>query len=364
MPGWYAAGTMPISEPVAATVAFSMLLAAACLVSMRSRIDIGSTPDAVQEMKGFAILAIVFSHIGYFLVADHRFLFPLSTIAGPGVDLFLIVSGFGLAMSARKSTRSPLDFYKRRFDKLYGPLWLALTVLLAADYLIHAKSYALSTIAAAYLGWFPSADIYADLDSPLWYLSLLIPYYVVFPWLYRSARPFLSALVLLAAGYAMHYALLPLMPAVAHLRELHVWAFPIGVALAGLVSSRRFLQIEPGAIQWLLTMGLAIALGILAIYQNVGGSVALAQGISVFTALTIFAFFSLKPFDISLLALFGTYSYEIYLFHWPLLYRYDVLFGILPAWLALSCYLGLFLCVGWLMQRLQHLLQIRAVKSS
>jgi peptidoglycan/LPS O-acetylase OafA/YrhL len=346
---------MVVLEPVFATIVFSALLAIACLASATHRPTSGASPTAVQEMKGFAILAIVFSHIGYFLASDHRFLFPLSTIAGPGVDLFLIVSGFGLAMSARKSLRTPLDFYKRRFDKLYIPLWIALTLFLVADLLILSKTYAFGTMVSAYLGWFPSADIYADLDSPLWYLSLLIAYYLAFPIVYRPLRPYRSALLLLASGYAMHSALVPLMPAVAHLHELHLWAFPIGVVLAGLLTDHRFPQFESRAARWMLALSLALALSILALYQNIGGSVALAQGISVFTALVIFAFFAIKPFDVRFLALFGTYSYEIYLVHWPILYRYDIFFGFLPAWLALSSYLGLFLSIGWLIQNAQSL---------
>ena len=49
-------------------------------------------PSTTTELKGLAILMIVFSHIGYFLVSDHRFLVPLSNYAGVGVDLFFLLS--------------------------------------------------------------------------------------------------------------------------------------------------------------------------------------------------------------------------------------------------------------------------------
>jgi len=38
-----------------------------------------------QELKGLAILSIVFAHIAYMLVSDSRFLYPLSVAAGVGV---------------------------------------------------------------------------------------------------------------------------------------------------------------------------------------------------------------------------------------------------------------------------------------
>jgi peptidoglycan/LPS O-acetylase OafA/YrhL len=67
------------------------------------------TPSTTEELKGIGILAVVFSHIGYFLVNDHRFLFPLSTIAGVGVNLFLFLSGMGLTFS---SIKNPGNFAK------------------------------------------------------------------------------------------------------------------------------------------------------------------------------------------------------------------------------------------------------------
>jgi len=47
--------------------------------------------------------------------------------------------------------------------------------------------------------------------------------------------------------------------------------------------------------------------------------------------------------------LIGTYSYEMYLLHWPLLSRYDFLYRTLPASLATFAYLALFIGLGWIM---------------
>lgn len=127
---------MEIADPVLATYLFTGVFIVALLLTAKQRTPNGFSPEVVQELKGFAIIAIVLSHIGYFLVSDHRFLFPLSTIAGVGVDLFLLVSGYGLAASALKSVRKPLEFYKRRFDKLFVPLWTALAFFFTMDFFI------------------------------------------------------------------------------------------------------------------------------------------------------------------------------------------------------------------------------------
>jgi hypothetical protein len=45
----------------------------------------------------------------------------------------------------------------------------------------------------------------------------------------------------------------------------------------------------------------------------------------------------------------------VYLLHWPLMARYDLFFHHLPAWLAMACWVGAFLAIGWCVQRLTAL---------
>jgi len=44
--------------------------------------------SVTQELKGLGILTVVFAHFAYMKVTNPEFLFPLSIIAGVGVDLF------------------------------------------------------------------------------------------------------------------------------------------------------------------------------------------------------------------------------------------------------------------------------------
>src|SRR3990167_10590201 len=102
-----------VSHPVFQTALLFGALAA-CVSLFRRKDGEGVLgQESTLSLKGFAILAIVFAHIGYFLVADHRFLFPLSTLAGVGVDMFLLLSGFGLTMSSLSRDRPTMDFYAR-----------------------------------------------------------------------------------------------------------------------------------------------------------------------------------------------------------------------------------------------------------
>ncbi len=60
------------------------------------------TTSVTEELKGIGILSVVFAHISYILVNDSHFLYPLSIAGGVGVDLFLLMSGFGLTVSMLK----------------------------------------------------------------------------------------------------------------------------------------------------------------------------------------------------------------------------------------------------------------------
>src|SRR3990167_8339061 len=101
---------IPVADPTLQNIAFFIALAA-CVFLFRGKNTGGVLGrESTLALKGFAILAVIFSHIGYFLVADHRFLFPLSTFGGVGVDLFLLLSGFGLTMSALSKDMSIRDF--------------------------------------------------------------------------------------------------------------------------------------------------------------------------------------------------------------------------------------------------------------
>ena len=66
----------------------------------------------------------------------------------------------------------------------------------------------------------------------------------------------------------------------------------------------------------------------------------------------IIGFFSFKPLKNRFLWFLGIVSYEVYLLHWPLMARYDVFFHHFPAWLATLLWIGVFMILGWGIQKL------------
>lgn len=375
-----------ISDPISATYIFTVIFIAALLLSIRSRnkSEIFSKVTT-SELKGLAILLIIFSHIGYFLVSDHRFLFPLSTMAGVGVNLFLFLSGFGLALSSLRKEKSVWQYHGKRILKFFVPLWITLTVFYILDYFLLHSNYSWTYIFHSFAGFFSRADLYADIDSPLWYISLILFYYLIFPILFLKKYPWLSSILIYVLSYLIIYINPDFLSEVMRLYEVHILAFPLGVMVGGMIfypnrirtylaknfdnfvaifSKNKFivnifnkssysnsLLTIKKIFGFILVAGLLIIVAYTAINSGIGGTPKLEQTISLITTAALVILFLLKKFDIKLLYIFGLYSYEIFLFHWPILSRYDFLFKSLPAWLATTLYLVLFLILAWILKK-------------
>lgn len=353
---------MPIQilDPILSTDIIIALFSCALLLTLRRKKDATLFPlELTQELKGLAILAVVFSHIGYFLSVDHDFLFPLSIMAGVGVDLFLFLSGYGLTVSSLKETLPPGTFYKKRLLKLFTSLWIVTLILFTFDFLILHISYSPSYMIRSLFGFFPSANLWHDVNSPFWFITPMLFYYLLFPFIFSKKRPWLAAVLLGALSYFIVQLQLPTLAGVSNFYQLHFIAFPLGIAFAWLLSKLNvFSRLMPNNSRlrrlayYILLVVLLCVIGYTAYYSGVGEDPLKAQTISLITMSALLFFFILKKFEIRALYLFGFYSYEIYLIHWPLMARYDIFFKRFPGWLATLFYLGLFLLLSWVLRKL------------
>ncbi len=90
----------------------------------------------LDAARGLAALAVVAFHIR--LSDSFRESLPtihaIATHGYLGVPLFFVISGFCLAASAassRRNNESALSFLKRRFRRIYPPLWCSMIVVAA-----------------------------------------------------------------------------------------------------------------------------------------------------------------------------------------------------------------------------------------
>jgi peptidoglycan/LPS O-acetylase OafA/YrhL len=357
-------GTIIIANAVIETwIIIAVLLAA--LVLFRRKTSYGDLLPlaATQELKGVAILGVLFGHIGYFLVDDNRFLFPLSIGAGVGVNIFLFLSGYGLTLGMMKKPLPALTFYRKRAVKIFIPFWLALIGFFVLDALVLHRTYSTAYIARSLLGFFPRADMADDVNSVFWYITWILFYYALMPLVFIRGRAWLSALILLVLGQALVWWDPIAIDLVTRLYKVHTVAFPLGMLLAwALFESReqpnplaQWLRERRGALSGVAYFGTLAVLGALIVYSaydsGIGESEWKEQTMSLVTTLALVALFALKRVELRALTLIGLFSYEIYLLHWPLVSRYDVIYRALPAAPATFAYLGVFIGLGWLIQR-------------
>lgn len=359
---------IPIANAVTQTQIFIVCFGLALIASCKKRVERCTlSPIVTAELKGLAVLAVVFAHIGYYLVDDHRFLVPLSQSAGVGVNVFLVLSGYGLTYSMMRKSSSILEFYQRRVSRIFLPLWMVLIVILLADWLFLDLTYPLKTAAYAFIGFFPRANLYEDINAPLWYLTMTLFYYLIYPLLFFKRFPLLSSLLIGTVGYLVAKHTIPVDEGVLGAYRIHSLAFPLGMVLAAFFCTevkplKRVITLvtdklnQPHAAAFIVR-GLGVVLfSSIVIYTtmhaNIGKGVWLEQRTSLLTTLALIAVFVLKPFEIRLLSVIGRYSYEIYLIHWPLLYRYDVLYQHVPAAIATLGYLIIFVGLSAIIQRL------------
>jgi peptidoglycan/LPS O-acetylase OafA/YrhL len=354
-----------IANPVFSTIIVTLFLVACIAFSSRKKKYSTLFPAQLSnELKGFAIIAIVFSHIGYLLASTDRFLWPLSILAGVGVNLFLFLSGYGLTMSA---IRKPPKFLTSaiRLLKLFIPLWIVLILYFTLAYFVHGTIYSADYIAKSFSGLFLRADANQDINSVLWYFSIVLFYYILFPLLFIRKHIWLSALGIIAISTVIVFRDPVVLHDVMRLYQVHILAFPIGMLVAWAITSKGHVLSVRSKAQELygayqlktsetskrisyvaLLILLAAAISISAVHSFVDQQPLLEQLSSLLTMFLIIILFIVKRFEIGLFAVFGYVSFEVYLLHWPLLSQYDVLYIHAPAWLATIVYFALFLLLG------------------
>jgi len=311
-----------------------------------------------QELKGLAILGVIFCHIGYFLSINHNFLFPLSIISGISVDLFLFLSGFGLTMSSLKKEISISKFYKKNLIKLYIPFLISIIILFLLNFFFVHIDYSLSYIIKSLTGVFTTADIFRDINSPLWYFTFIVFYYLIFPLVFSKKKPWFSAIIIFIITFLITGLKLNIINGVSFLYNVHIMAFPIGIIFANIFSNTKITEMIKNNISKiskflhiLLSIGLLTIFLLLAYFLGVSREIFVEQTISILAMLSLIVFFIIKKFNINIFYILGLYSYEIYLIHWPIMYHYDFLYKYTPAWLATLLYIVIFLGLGYLLKK-------------
>ncbi|PWJ26151.1 peptidoglycan/LPS O-acetylase OafA/YrhL [Branchiibius hedensis] len=300
----------------------------------------------IDALRGIGALAVFGCHINQYWAFLHLpgKLPQLSALAAHGVDLFIVISGFCLAlpMTRHRPAVDAIPFWKRRALRILPAYYVALLAAFALAALpptwpLLAQSPAGGGDLAAYAlfvqAWIPSTT--GAINGSLWSVSLEVHLYLLFPllvawWRRWGLWSLLAASFLLSVAWS---ALGPLAPGTALGYSFtlpdRLSQFVAGMCCAWVFTHRRTLQRR-----WLvalLAVGLVMAAAVDTAHIHLGASVVwaipCAAAVLLFTG-PVGDWFAHTPMDG-----FGLRSYSFYLVHQPVIQLAAPLVALLPsAW--------------------------------
>lgn len=135
--------------------------------------------DYRSQLMAFAMVAILFTHLGYRY--DSYFANRLELLAMGGVDVFFFLSGYGLYFSSLKKRRA-LDFYKRRAIRILPPFFVILLIQLYVNNRLNLKEFLLEGSTLTF--WIPGYGLHFF----GWFVSAILLVYAIFPFFIRFFR--------------------------------------------------------------------------------------------------------------------------------------------------------------------------------
>jgi exopolysaccharide production protein ExoZ len=293
-----------------------------------SPISKGSRLQSVDELKGFAMVLVLLYHAGGVLKWDNWLHGEV------GVDIFLMISAFTLVLTAR--TLPAKEYLKRRVLRIFPSYWVAIVFYVILNDRFFDSNYSASSIVLHLLGLhgFSSGVYFSDISDSFWFISMILAMYLVF----LVVRPYLANIsYVLGFGMLLTVATCSAYIAAAHAGGLiqlavRIPSFFIGL-VAGQVWSSPSSTLRPSGI---LIAGL-VAITYLGWFKGIITFYAVAA-LSMTAAFLLLARYLRKaPEGRMALAGFsfiGVYSYEIFLFHQPLMRDYN--FYVFRVWLGIE----------------------------
>lgn len=197
-------------------VAFTVIVVLLYLVAFFHKVDNTNWMDMrfTTQVKGMAILMVVWSHSSG--------INNLNFVAGTGVSLFLICSGYGLEMSC--SVHGLKNYWKKRLQKVALPYWIIVVVQL----LVSQNS--------DFRIWFEELFFIHPLN---WFLRYIFVCYVLY-WIYRMLTerfmlPMKKQWTLIGILWVIKFLseiICPVNPMVPFLEARQLFSFVFGVWLA------------------------------------------------------------------------------------------------------------------------------------
>lgn len=258
-------------------------------------------------IKGLSILTVVWAHSGAMLSVG-----GIQFIAGIGVALFLMCSGYGLEISHEKN--GLIGFWKKRLLGVCLPFWAVELIGLLATGTFSIKTYLLDF-------WFSKpATAYG------WFMGYIVTCYLLFYAVKKLVKDSRMQMLALFGVFAIWFVLESAFfanPDMPFLRARQMLSFPVGVLLAAnknqiertLTKTKNILILMGGGTVCILFMAITQLNVVKNLPYLVSNAMALLTCLPMAIGIMTFGKSFGGLFENKMLAMTGTISYEIYLVH-------------------------------------------------
>lgn len=111
-----------------------------------------------------------------------------SHLGDVGIILFVMLSGYGLSWSQGDKPVEVVGFVRRKLFRIFPSYWLSLGLIAGGLLLLTAKRPSgadwLWHVTGLHALW-PGSPFAATISANLWFISLIVMLYLIFPWLHR-----------------------------------------------------------------------------------------------------------------------------------------------------------------------------------
>lgn len=286
--------------------------------------------NQTEQLKGIAILFVIIGHL-WVHVSSTR---PCLVFSGDAVSIFLILSGFGLAISSVSKEIDLKTFIKKRINRVMLPYWIATITLLCLDYFFLNKYLKIKDVIMTFLGLNFTTELRV-LDYVRWFVTFLLFWYSIFYIVNRLKNKLHKISLFLLVSFFM----LPLNYYLFHFGWYQFFSFPVGYTIGVYYESfkykwnnNRALILSISIIFFIISICykflfsnahinsilLSKIPNIIIVYVNDAISVIFSIGICF-----IFLSISNKGYKSKFLLFLGRYSYELFLLHGAFLIKYN-----------------------------------------
>ena len=299
-------------------------------------------------IKGFSILTVVWAHSGARLSVG-----GIQFIAGIGVALFLMCSGYGLEVSYEKNGLK--GFWRKRLLGVCLPFWVVeLVEMLAIGSTFSIKTYLLDFC------FLRPATAYG------WFMGYIVICYLIFYAVKKLVKHSRTQTLVLFGAFAIWFVLESIFfanPDMPFLRARQMLSFPAGVLLAvnkeqieqTLTKTKNILVLTGGGTVCLLFMAITQLNAVKSMPYIVSNAMALLTCLPMAIGIMAFGKSFGGLFENKMFLAMGTISYEVYLIH-----AYTLNF-IENSYISIFCFIAGTLSVAWLLSRLFSLILKRKI---